>query len=157
VKNYGRFMNCKTCEKDFYPRVDPVIITLLIHQDSCLLCRLPTSPKRRYSCVAGFLEPGESIEDCVRREASEEVGVNVISVKYILSDPWPTEMGSNLMIGCLSEVDSKNFTINKLELEDAKWFSKKEINTYLTKLSDEYILPEHYTTANKLLSGWLRE
>lgn len=150
--------SCLDCKKDHYPRVDPVIITLIINGTNCLLCRLPTSPKKRYSCVAGFLEPGETIEECVQREVFEEVGVKLDRkrIKYILSDPWPTEIGSNLMIGCQAYIDTTDFKVNLEELEDARWFKMDEVKEILAKEKEdhEFNLPGHYTTAYKLLKYW---
>jgi NADH pyrophosphatase NudC (nudix superfamily) len=164
-RHHGRHSACLACTpaRDYYPRVDPVVITLIVDRSeseslsssSVLLCRLPTSPKRRYSCVAGFLEPGESVEACVRREAQEEVGVVVGRVRYLCSEAWPTEVGSNLMIGCVAEVNGKDFTVNREELEDARWFTKREVSDIFEKRIDEFILPEHYTTAYKLLRSWV--
>jgi len=176
IKHHKQFLFCPTCKQKlfidenracacgncllkFFPRVDPVIITLIINGNRCLLCRLPTSPKRRYSCVAGFLEPGESIEECVAREVFEEVGITVDTrkVKYILSEPWPTEIGSNLMIGCSVEVNTDYFKLNTSELEDALWVDVDHVRNIFSRVSSDYVLPEHYTTARKLLDYWSKE
>jgi len=169
----GSSRHCRspTCSEymAWYPRVDPVIITLITHEGSCLLARQRTYTPGMYTCVAGFLESGETLEECVQREVYEEVGLHIKSdsVHYVLSQPWPTAVASNLMLGCWASVTNRNFMLDQLELEDAKWFTKEEVSLLLSgqdipngsgldgnkpiKLS----VPGLETTANKLLQHWV--
>ncbi|XP_067885885.1 peroxisomal NADH pyrophosphatase NUDT12 isoform X2 [Heterodontus francisci] len=110
-----------------YPRVDPVVIMLVIHPDgnNCLLGRQKRYPPGMFSCLAGFIEPGETIEDAVRREVAEETGVKVGHVQYISSQPWP--MPSSLMIGCQAIAVSTEIIVDKEEIVDARWFSRQQV------------------------------
>ncbi|KAI8490124.1 Peroxisomal NADH pyrophosphatase nudt12 [Branchiostoma belcheri] len=127
----------RTCQKEgcpslkgvhntAYPRTDPVVIMLIISPDGkrCLLGRGKRFPGRMYSCLAGFMEPGETIEDAVRREVYEESGVRVGRVQYHSSQPFP--LPASLMIGCLGYATSENISVDKEELEDAQWFTRQQ-------------------------------
>jgi len=155
----GLGKKCVSCLTQWFPRVDPVIITMITHGDSCLLCRLPSWAKRRYSCVAGFLESGETIEKCVQREVLEEVGISLSleRIKYVRSEPWPTEIASNLMIGCWATTDTTEFKILEPEIEDARWFKKSEIVEMMNgnQINLSFFLPGPWTTAYKLLQHWI--
>jgi NAD+ diphosphatase len=113
---------CIACRAEHFPRVDPVTIMLVEHDDRLLLGRQPRFPAGNYSALAGFVEPGETIEEAVAREVFEEAGVRVREVSYIASQPWP--FPSSLMIGCLARADDPQLTIDRTELEDARWFSR---------------------------------
>eukprot|EP01127_Copromyxa_protea_P023197 TRINITY_DN8624_c0_g1_i3.p1 TRINITY_DN8624_c0_g1~~TRINITY_DN8624_c0_g1_i3.p1 ORF type:complete len:116 (-),score=25.97 TRINITY_DN8624_c0_g1_i3:13-360(-) len=111
-----------------------------------------------------ILESGETIEECVKREVAEEVGIKVHEkdIRYVCSMPWPTEIASNLMIGCWTDTKERNFKIDTHELEDARWFSKETIKEILQSQADttikpttDFILPGHWTTAHKLLTHWV--
>jgi NAD+ diphosphatase len=117
--------NCTVCAAEHFPRVDPVTIMLVQHGDDLLLGRQPRFPEGNYSALAGFVEPGETIEEAVAREVHEEAGMRVRDVSYIASQPWP--FPSNLMIGCLAHTDDPALTIDYTELEDARWFSRSEV------------------------------
>ncbi|NXY83050.1 NUD12 pyrophosphatase, partial [Alcedo cyanopectus] len=110
-----------------YPRVDPVVIMQVIHPDGnqCLLGRQKRFPPGMFTCLAGFVEPGETIEDAVRREVEEETGVKVGHVQYVSCQPWP--MPSSLMIGCLAVAISTDIKVDKNEIEDARWFSREQV------------------------------
>lgn len=113
------------CGASHFPRTDPVTIMLVEHEGKVLLGRQPRFPAGRYSALAGFVEPGETIEEAVAREVFEEAGVRVRDVTYIASQPWP--FPSSLMIGCRAFADDPAITIDTTELEDARWFSRAEV------------------------------
>jgi len=119
------------CGISFYPRIDPVAIMCVVHPDGdrVLLGRKRAYPKEIYSCLAGFVSAGESVEDAVRRETKEESGVDVGSVGYVASQPWP--FGVQLMIGCLAYATSETIVLADRELEDARWFNLEEITEML--------------------------
>lgn len=116
---------CGSCAAEHFPRVDPVTIMLVQHGDDLLLGRQPRFPAGNYSALAGFVEPGETIEEAVAREVFEEAGVRVCGFTYIASQPWP--FPSNLMIGALVRADDRALTIDRTELEDARWFTRGEV------------------------------
>lgn len=115
---------CDACEAQHFPRTDPVAIMLIVDGDSCLLGRQARFPAGMYSALAGFVEPGETIEHAVRREISEESAIVVGRVAYHASQPWP--FPASLMIGCFGEALSREVVIDRTELEDARWFSRAE-------------------------------
>mgnify|MGYP005725544981 CR=1 FL=1 len=123
----GRLRQCsnRECNAEHFPRTDPAIIVLVTKGKKCLLGRAARWPEKVYSTLAGFVEPGESLEDAVRREIFEESGVRLKNVSYHSSQPWP--FPSSLMIGFYAEAESDFIKVNKAELEDARWFDKKEI------------------------------
>ncbi len=122
---------CEACKSEHFPRTDPVVIMLAIHGDECLMGRSPAFPEGRYSCLAGFMEPGETIEDAVRREILEETSITTGRVRYLDAQPWP--FPSSLMIGCLAEATSRIITIDPAELADARWFSREEVRQILAE------------------------
>ncbi len=135
----GYRRECPACETHHFPRTDPVVIMLIRHGDLCLLGRSPRFKEGMYSCLAGFLEPGETIEDAVRRESFEEVGLTIGAVHYHASQPWP--FPSSLMIGCVAESRDSGITLDPVELADARWFSRDEVAAML-----EGRHPEELTT-----------
>ncbi|MBZ0218731.1 MAG: NAD(+) diphosphatase [Fimbriimonadaceae bacterium] len=120
---------CPKCGRMHFPRVDPVVIMLVYRGARCLLGRSAHFIPGSYSALAGFMEPGESMEEAVRREIMEEVGIKIDQVIHHSSQPWP--FPSTLMIGCMAHAASENITIDPVEIEDARWFSKKEAATML--------------------------
>ncbi len=116
--------DCPRCKAIHFPRTDPVVIMLAVDGDACLLGRQPRFPKGMYSALAGFVEPGETIEAAVRREIREEAAVVCRAVQYFASQPWP--FPASLMIGCFAEAESRSLEIDRVELEDARWFSRDE-------------------------------
>jgi NAD+ diphosphatase len=142
------------CKGEHFPRVDPVTIMLVEHQGMLLLGRQPRFPPRRYSALAGFLEPGESIEEAVAREVKEEAGVTVRDVSYVASQPWP--FPSSLMIGCHSYADNAELTIDHTELEEADWFSREEVAAAMAgDESGRLLTPPSQAIAHHLLKWWL--
>ena len=150
--------NCTSdaCKGEHFPRVDPVTIMLVEHEDRLLLGRQPRFPPRIFSALAGFVEPGESIEDAVAREVHEEAGVRVRDVTYVASQPWP--FPSSLMIGCHSHADNAELTIDTTELEEARWFSRAEVIAAMAGDEDaSFIAPPPHAVAHHLLKWWLEQ
>ena len=135
------------CCREIFPRVDPAIIVLVSDGDRCLLGRQVNWPEGRYSTVAGFVEPGESLEDSVRREVYEETNIRVSTVSYHSSQPWP--FPSSLMLGFMAEATSSDIILNDGELEDAQWFTRKELRSGFPKL------PFQISIARRLVDHWL--
>jgi NAD+ diphosphatase len=125
----GHRRRCDGCETDHFPRTDPVVIMVVRHGDRFLLGRQPRFVPGVYSALAGFVEPGETIEDAGRREVAEEAGVRVGAVRYIGSQPWP--FPASLMIGLLGEAESDALQIDRTELEDARWFTREDLGRML--------------------------
>ena len=123
--------DCPSCRVQHFPRTDPVAIMLPIAGDRCVLGRSPRFAQSMWSCLAGFIEPGETIEDAVRREVLEEVGVRCGRVNYFACQPWPFPM--SLMIGCHAQALSEEIVIDRSELEDARWFDREEVALMLMR------------------------
>jgi len=146
--------NCEGCKAEHFPRVDPVTIMLVEHGDRLLLGRQPRFPPRRFSALAGFVEPGESIEEAVAREVQEEAGIKVGPVGYVASQPWP--FPSSLMIGCHAQALDDALTIDTTELEEADWFSREEVAAAMAGDEDgRFIAPPPHAIAHHLLQWWL--
>ncbi len=123
--------DCPSCKAEHSPRTDPMVIVLAIAVERCVLGRSPRFPQTMWSCLAGFTEPGESIEEAVRREVQEEVGLTCARVKYYASQPWP--FPSSLMIGCHAEALTEKIVIDHSEIEQARWFDRDELKLMLTR------------------------
>jgi NAD+ diphosphatase len=123
--------DCPVCKAEHFPRTDPVVIMLPIKGERCVLGRSPRFPPTMWSCLAGFCEPGETIEEAVRREVAEEVGLTCAEVKYFASQPWP--FPSSLMIGCHAVAVSDEIVIDRSEIEDARWFDRAELKSMLLR------------------------
>lgn len=148
--------DCANCKTQHFPRTDPVVIMLIIDGDNCLLGRSPRFAATMWSCLAGFIEPGESFEDAVHRETREEAGIVCGRVNYYRSQPWP--FPSSLMIGCHAEALSREITIDREELEDARWFSKDEIVTMLMrKHPDGLTTPPPVAIAHHIIRAWVED
>lgn len=146
--------DCANCGTQHFPRTDPVAIMLVTLGDKCLLGRQPQFTKGAYSCLAGFIEPGETIEDAVRREIFEEAGIRVGNASYVASQPWP--FPSSLMIGCIGEALTETITIDREELEDARWFTRDEIRLMMEhRHPDKLITPPPIAIAHHLIRHWL--
>jgi NAD+ diphosphatase len=145
---------CPECSAQHFPRVDPVVIMLAEHEGRLLLGRQPQYPPGRYSALAGFLEPGESIEAAVARELREEAGITVTDVSYTASQPWP--FPSSLMIGCHARALGPELTIDTTELDDARWFTRSEIEAALAgDPQAAFQPPPRFAIARTLLEHWL--
>ena len=154
IERGGWSRRCPQCSAQHFPRVDPVVIMLAEHEGRLLLGRQPQYPPGRYSALAGFLEPGESIEAAVARELREEAGIEVADVTYIASQPWP--FPSSLMIGCHARALGDALTIDLTELDDARWFTRDEIAAALADEPDApFQPPPHFAIARTLLDHWL--
>ena len=148
--------DCKTCNETHFPRTDPVVIMLAVDGDACLLGRQPRFPKGMYSALAGFVEPGETIEAAVRREIREEAGVACGAVRYFASQPWP--FPASLMIGCFAEADGRALEVDQVELEHARWFSREETRALIEKRHpDRLAAPTPMAIAHHLLKRWAYE
>ncbi|HEX9806943.1 MAG TPA: NAD(+) diphosphatase [Alteraurantiacibacter sp.] len=145
------------CRAQHFPRVDPVTIMLVEHEDRLLLGRNPRFPPNAYSALAGFVEPGETIEEAVAREVLEEAGVAVRDVRYVASQPWP--FPAQLMIGCHAMADDDKLTIDTTELADARWFTRADVVEAMEKRreSTSFVPPLKQAIAFNLLHWWLEE
>lgn len=145
---------CGPCGAEHYPRVDPVVIMLAEHEGRLLLGRQPQYAAGRYSALAGFVEPGESIEAAVARELKEEAGIQVRHVRYLCSQPWP--FPSSLMIGAWAEAVDDSLVIDTTELEDARWFTREEVIAALAGApSAPFQPPPRAAIARTLLEQWV--
>ena len=135
------------CGQVLFPRTDPAIIVLVAKGDRCVLGRQSSWPEGRYSTIAGFVEPGESLEDAVRREVYEETNIRVGDVRYHSSQPWP--FPSSLMLGFIAEAASEKINLNDGELEDARWFSREEL------ASGDVGLPFRISIARRLVDHFI--
>ena len=145
---------CEGCKTQHFPRTDPVVIMLAIDGDRCLLGRQKRFPKGMYSALAGFVEPGETIEEAVRREILEESGVVTGPVRYVASQPWP--FPSSLMIGCFALARETQVRIDEQELEDARWFDREEARSMFEKRHPDALLaPHRMAIAHHLVKYWL--
>ena len=152
---YGR--ECAHCGANHFPRTDPAAIMLVTRGDRCLLARNRRfGTAHNHSALAGFVEPGESIEDCVRREVLEEVGIVVGSVRYVASQPWP--FPSSLMIGCFAEGLSEEIKVDGSEIFSARWFDRETIRSLLGGAEIGGVkLPRPFAIAFHLIKSWAEE
>lgn len=144
---------CPSCGAAHFPRTDPVVIMLVARGDRVLLGRSPGWPDGMYSCLAGFIEPGETIEAAVRREVAEETGVTVGPVRYVASQPWP--FPASLMLGCVAEAVDEAITLDPVELEDARWMGRDELAAVLAGTHATRRAPHPGAIAGWLLRSWL--
>jgi NAD+ diphosphatase len=152
---WGR--KCSNCGKEHFPRTDPVVIMLAEYEGKALVGRQSRFPPGNYSALAGFLEPGESIEEAVRREIHEEAGVTCGAVRYVTSQPWPFG-GSQLMIACVAEALGDEITLDTHEIEDAMWISKDDARAALNDAPDKrFNAPPPFAIAHTLLKAWADE
>ena len=143
---------CDACSTEHFPRVDPVVIMLATHEGRCLMGRQAAWPKSSMSALAGFLEPGESIEEACARELNEEAGLTATAVTYHSSQPWP--FPSSLMIGLFAEVEDDQAAPDQTELEEVRWFTRDEIRAVLAGKHPEIRAPNPYAIARTLLEAW---
>lgn len=147
----GHIRTCPSCGAHHFPRTDPAVIMLITDdEDRALLGRHPNWPAGRYSTLAGFLEPGEALEDAVRREVAEETGIEVGDVSYAASQPWP--FPSSLMVGFFGSAKSHDVQVDGEEIEHARWFTRDEV----TSLSEQggLGLPGTLSISRWLIETW---
>ena len=133
---------CPHCAMVSYPRLSPAVIMSVTRGDQILLARSPRFPKGMYSALAGFVEPGETLEEAVAREVAEEVGVRVGKIHYLASQPWP--FPHSLMIGFTSVYQDGELAIDRDEIEDARWFSRHDLPTLPSPISISRLLIDHF-------------
>ncbi len=150
----GHWLRCtsESCGVLHFPRTDPAIIVRVTNEDRCLLGRQSRWPARRYSVLAGFVEPGESLEDAVRREVYEEAGVRVEEVGYHSSQPWP--FPASLMIGFTARAVDDAIRVDLDELADARWFTRRQLQAEIE--AGDVALPPEISLARQLIEGWYR-
>ena len=151
-RNGGSSRHCPQCKTDHFPRVDPVAIVLVVRGEQCLLGRSGRFGRNLYSALAGFVEPGESIEEAARREIKEESGIEVGKVTYIASQPWPFPY--SLMIGCYGEALTETIILDEEELADARWFSKDHVRRALAGNAEDLAVPGKLAIARYLIEKW---
>ena len=153
VAEAGYVRRCPNCGAMHHPRTDPVVIMVVTDGDRALLGRQARWPPGRYSALAGFVEPGETLEEAVAREVREEAGVEVREPRYMSSQPWP--FPSSLMLGFVAEYASGEAATRDEELEDVRWFSRAELEAIRAGQSDGLGLPPPIAIARRLIDGWL--
>jgi NAD+ diphosphatase len=146
---------CTACETEHFPRTDPVVIMLPYHGDRCMLGRQEVWPKGMFSALAGFLEPGESIEEACARELNEEAGLHAVSVRYHSTQPWPYP--SSLMIGLIAEVEDEEGAPDQTELSEVRWFTREEARDLLAGKLDGVAAPNRLAIAHQLIKAWVDE
>ncbi len=154
IQKSGNKSFCPVCKKEHFARVDPVVIMLVTFGDYCLLGRGVNFKKDRYSCLAGYVESGETFESAALRELYEEAGIKGKNVKYISSQPWP--FPSSIMIGMSIEAISQELKLDKNEIADAKWVHKDDVKAILEGNESYYFtLPDKLAIARNLLEYWV--
>ncbi|MGK5626916.1 NAD(+) diphosphatase [Streptomyces sp. URMC 123] len=150
----GHIRRCPACGAEHYPRTDPAVIMLVTDaEDRALLGRQVHWPEGRFSTLAGFVEPGESIEQAVVREVFEEAGVRIGDVDYVASQPWP--FPSSLMLGFMARATSSHIEVDGEEIHEARWFSRRELRTAIE--SGEMLPPSGISIAARLIERWYGE
>jgi NAD+ diphosphatase len=151
----GTLRYCGGCDREHFPRTDPVAIAVVVSGDDCLLGRSSGWPGNMYSALAGFVEPGESLEEAARREIFEESSIRVGRVRYLESQPWP--FPSSLMVGCIAEAETREIRIDPQELADARWFGRTTLRAALGGETSELTVPPPVAIAHRLIRAWVEE
>jgi len=147
----GHVRRCASCDTEHYPRIDPAVIMLVLDADDrCLLGTSTRRPVNRWSTLAGFVEPGESLEQAVAREVAEEAGVTVDSVEYVTSQPWP--FPSSIMLGFLAHASDPRIEVDGEEVAEARWFSRAELRTAIE--TGAILPPTGLSIARRLVELW---
>jgi NAD+ diphosphatase len=158
VASAGWVRRCPDCRASHFPRTDPVVIMLAIHGERALLGRNRRRAGARFSCLAGFVEPGETLEEAVRREVREESGIRCGRVRYLAAQPWP--FPSSLMMGFLAEALTEEITVDPEELAEARWFSRDEIRAMVERAasgpddSTQVSVPAPIAIAHHICRRW---
>ncbi|MCP5075167.1 MAG: NAD(+) diphosphatase [Rhodobacteraceae bacterium] len=155
VAQSGWQRTCPACGAFHFPRTDPVVIVLATHGNSVLLGRSPNWPEGMYSLLAGFMEPGETMEAAARREVFEESGIRLGKVGYLASQPWP--FPSSLMIGCSAEALNTDITIDPKEIEDARWFTREQVVAATVDENSALKPARKGSIAHFLIHNWLSD
>ena len=146
----GHVLTCEQCSRQQFPRSDPAVIMMVLDGDRALLGRQPSWPEGRYSTLAGFVEPGESLEEAVIREVAEETGVQVTDVTYFGNQPWP--FPQSLMVGFFARAVTTEVTVDGDELSDARWFSREEMKSGAE--AGSLVLPSGISISRSLVEAW---
>ena len=146
---------CPACEAEHFPRTDPVVIMLAVHGERCMLGRQDRWPPGMFSALAGFLEPGESIEEACARELSEEAGLRTRRVRYHSTQPWPYP--SSLMIGLIAEVEDDVGTPDQVEISEVRWFTRDQARALVAGQLDDASAPGKLAIAHQLIKAWAEE
>ncbi len=151
---YMRRCTGEPCRAQHFPRTDPVVIMMVVRGERCLLGRQPRFPPEVFSALAGFVEPGESVEEAVRREVREEAGIEVGAVRYHSSQPWP--FPSSLMLGCFADALTEELRICPAELEEARWVARDDLRAVLQGARDRGLrVPASLAIAHQLMKAWV--
>ncbi len=154
ITDAGWRQSCPGCKTEHFSRTDPCVIMLPIDGERCLLARSPRFVPGMYSALAGFMEPGESIDDAVRRETQEESGLKIGKVKYFAAQPWP--FPHSLMIGCFAEATTRELNFDRNEIEDGRWFTRDEARAMLAREhKDGLITPPASAIAHHLVRAYV--
>lgn len=152
----GQVRQCNTCKVEHFPRTDPVAIMLVYKGDKCVLGQTKARSRSGfYSCLAGFIDQGESIEEAVMREVKEEAGLMVDNVVYHSSQPWPFPY--SLMIGCHARALTEDIKVDPGEMSDVRWFTKKEVKYAIESSNPEFHIPGSVAIAHHLIRAWVYE
>ena len=146
---------CPTCRAQHFPRTDPVVIMLAVKGERCLLGRQAAWPKGMYSALAGFLEPGESIEEACARELYEEAAVRATSVRYHSTQPWPYP--ASLMIGLIAEIETEDATADNIEIDEVRWFTREQARALVRGEMGDAKAPGGLAIAYQLIKAWSEE
>jgi len=154
MKEGGWKRECPSCKAEHFPRTDPVVIMLVTSGEKCLLGRQKQFLPGMWSCLAGFVEAAETIEDAVRREIFEESGIRCTDVSYYMTQPWPYP--SSLMIGCAARALNEDIVVDRAELEDARWFNRDEVALMHRREHPDGLFAAHpFAIAHHLIGRWV--
>ena len=150
----GAKRKCGQCDTEHFPRVDPVVIMLAVDGENCLLGRQAAWPPGMWSALAGFVEPAETLEEACARELFEEAGIvaDIAATRYVMAQPWP--FPSSLMVGLVAPVLNAALTVDTHELEQARWFSRDEVNDMLAGIHPDVQMPDSVAIARRLIELW---
>ncbi len=151
----GVTRQCPVCETDHFPRVNPVVIMLVLDGDNCLMGRGPSWPDGAFSALAGYVSPGESLSEACIREVKEEVNIDVENPVFKFSQPWP--YSSQLMMGMFCTAKNTKITLDTKELADARWFTKDTVRGVFAGTDKTFICPPPFTIAHQLIKAWLAD